>query len=57
MVHRCDISIEAEEKNGTTQPYGLIYHNNTKFVHFGKNVVTKYSAKQWILEKQTIYIV
>ena len=26
--------------NGTIQPYGLIYQNNTKFVHIGKSVAT-----------------
>ena len=44
MVHRYDMNIDLQVINGATQPYGLIYHNNTKFVHIGKAVVTKYCA-------------
>ena len=43
MVHRCDINIDGI--NGTTQPCERIYHNNTKCVHVGKIVATKFSAK------------
>ena len=30
--------------NGTTKPYRLNYHKNTKFLHVGKTMATKYSA-------------
>ena len=35
MVHRYDMNTDLQGINGTTQPYGFIHHNNTKFVHIG----------------------
>lgn len=29
--------------NGTIQPYGIIYHNNTKVLHTDNIVVTRYA--------------
>ena len=46
MVHRYDMNTDLQGINGTIQPYGLIYHNNTKFVHIGTAVATKYCAMQ-----------
>ena len=43
MVHIYGLNIYTNI-NGTTQPYGLICHNSTKFVHIGKTVTTTYYA-------------
>ena len=44
--------------NGTTQPYGFIYHDNTKFVHVDKTVATKYIVLcTWILKKYIMHFV
>ena len=44
MVHKYDMNTDLQGSNCTIQPYGLICHNNTKFVHIGEAVATKYCA-------------